>query len=517
MFAAEGPATVAEQFAAVEGLHGNRRALRCASGSSDALTFNDVAELAGTATTVFADHGAVPGDRVMVVLSNSMILRILERAVLGSGLVRVALSPRLHPREIAAIAIDCEATIVCCTAEAHDAIRAALDELQWSAALFVCDDEPGPGVLSPASLRGQPSASKISWPAPEPDAIAMLMYSSGTTGRPKAAVVTHRTWVAQTNRALDQLPSLSPDDVVLAVAPMTHFGGSIGLDSAVCGAATVTMSKFDPHAVLNAIDSFGVTVLPLAPVMLERITRAAVESHWVPAGLRAIPYGGSPISIDALRLAHNTFPGTLVQFYGLAEALAPLTVLTPEDHSTTDPDRLSSAGRVCRGVELRVVDGEVIVRADTVMPEYWNRAGLTAEVLSDGWFRTGDLARVDRDGYVHLLGRSTDVIVSGGFNVHPAEVECVLTALDDVREAAVLGLPHPVWGEGVTAAVVLEPASRGLDPQSLSDRIAAACARRIAGYKKPVTVHVVDELPRNPAGKLDRTALRNRLSQTEKD
>ncbi|WP_135458789.1 class I adenylate-forming enzyme family protein [Mycobacterium sp. DL99] len=517
MSAVEGHTTVAEQFAAVERLHGARRALCSANGSGQWLTFSDVGERARTATALFAEHGAGSGDRVMLVLPNSMILRILERAVLGSGLVRVALSPRLHPREIAAIALDCEARIVCCTNETRNAIATALEEVRWSAALFVCDDQPSPGTVSPASLKARPTAPELDWPAPEPDDIAMLMYSSGTTGAPKGAVVTHRSWVAQTNRALDQLPPLGPEDVVLAVAPMTHFGGSIGLDSAVCGAATVTMATFEPQSVLEAIDAFKVTVMPLAPVMLERIARTAVQSHCVPARLRVIPYGGSPISREALQLAHRTFPGTLVQFYGLAEALAPLTVLTPDDHSPAHPERLGTAGQICRGVQLRIVDDEIVVRADTVMQKYWNRPELTAEVLSGGWFHTGDLARVDHDGYVHLLGRRTDVIISGGFNVHPAEVERVLAGLDEIREAGVVGLPHHEWGEGVTAAVVLEPASRGLDHQRLSDRIAEACAQHIAGYKKPVAVHIVDGLPRNAAGKLDRAALRHRLSHREKD
>ncbi|WP_454792413.1 class I adenylate-forming enzyme family protein [Mycolicibacterium lutetiense] len=517
MSVAEHPATVAEQFAAVERLHGDRRALFAANGSSEWLTFSDVAELARTATALMAEHGVAPGDRVMVVLPNSMILRILERAVLGSGLVRVALSPRLHAREVAAVALDCQARIVCCTTGARDAIRAALDEVRWSAALFVCDDQPGSGTVSPTSLKGRPSALTISWPAPEPDDTAMLMYSSGTTGQPKGAVVTHRAWVAQTNRALAQLPPLSQDDVVLAVAPMTHFGGSIGLDSAVCGAATVTMAKFEPRAVLGAIESFGVTVLPLAPVMLERIARTAVESHCAPTGLRTIPYGGSPISREALQLAHRIFPDMLVQFYGLAEALAPLSVLAPEDHSPAHPDLLSTAGRICPGVELRIVDGEIVVRADTVMPRYWNRPELSTKVLSDNWFRTGDLAKIDQEGYLHLIGRRSDVIVSGGFNVHPAELERVLLGVDEIREAGVVGLPHNEWGEGVTAAVVLEPGSHELDPQSLSNRIAEACAQHIAGYKKPVAVHIVDGLPRNAAGKLDRATLRHQLTHREKD
>ncbi|WP_169739682.1 class I adenylate-forming enzyme family protein [Amycolatopsis taiwanensis] len=511
-------ATVAEQFAAIEHARGDHPALRSADvADGHWLTFAEVAELARAATALLAEHAAAFGDRIVLALPNSVILRILERGVLGAGMVRVALSPRLHAREIAAIAVDCDARIVCCTAESRDAVAEALAEAGSAATLIVAGDQPATGTMSPASLRASSPASAISQRAPLPGDIAMLMYSSGTTGRPKAAVVTHRTWVAQTNRALEYLPPLGSDDVVLAVAPMTHFGGSIGLDGAVCGAATLTMARFEPHTVLEAIREFGVTVLPLVPIMLERLARAAVESGTSTTGLRVVPYGGSPIGREALALAHSVFPGSLVQFYGLAEALAPLTVLTPRDHSSA-ADRLGSAGRVCRGVELRVADDdELIVRADTVMPGYWNRPELTSAVLSEGWFRTGDRGRIDQDGYVHLLGRSTDTIITGGFNVHPAEVERVLAELGEIREVAVVGLSHPVWGEGVTAAVVLEPAAGALSSQELLGRITAACAQQIAGYKKPVAVHIVAALPRNPAGKIDRAALRDLLSHREKD
>ncbi len=387
--------------------------------------------------------------------------------------------------------------------------------------------------LSPNSLASQaapPPPTDTPWPPPAPSDIAMLMYSSGTTGRPKGVVVTHATWVAQTTLALRELPAIGPGDVVLAVAPMSHFGGSIGLDCVVSGAATVTMPRFDARAVLDAVDTFGVTVLPLAPIMLDRVARAAEErasakptsrertstertSTAPPRSIRAIPYGGSPLGVSSLERAERVFPGVLTQFYGLAEALAPLTVLTPADHASGEPGRLASAGRAVAGIALRLVDGEVVVRGDTVMDGYWNRPELTAAAFTDGWFRTGDLADIDADGYVRLLGRSSEMIVTGGFNVYPAEVEHVVAAVDGIHEVAVLGMPHPVWGEGVTAAVVLDdgPATGSPGAQILAG-IAHACAAALADYKKPVAVHAVPEIPRNAAGKTDRKALRRSLT-----
>ncbi|GAA2069328.1 long-chain fatty acid--CoA ligase [Streptomyces albiaxialis] len=519
-----GPATVAEQFARAEAAYGDRRALRSAdvghpaTGSAAGwLTFAQVAELARTAVARLAVLGAGPGDRVVLALPNSVLLRVLDRAVLGSGLVRVALSPRLHPREIAGIAADCGARVVCCTPGAEQAVRAALAHAGASAAVTACaDDAPGrtgSPVLTPAVLAAASTPPPPGWPAPAPADIAMLMYSSGTTGRPKGVVVTHGTWAAQTVRALGVLPPVGPGDVVLAVAPMSHFGGSIGLDCAVSGAATVTMSRFDAGAVLDAVEAYGVTVLPLAPVMLERIARAAAPRTAPVPGIRAVPYGGSPLGAEALAPAAEVFPGALTQFYGLAEALAPLTVLAPADHDSGVPGRLASAGRVADGVELRLADGEIEVRGDTVMAGYWNRPELTAAAFRDGWFRTGDLAEIDADGYVRLTGRSGETIVTGGFNVQPAEVERVLAPVAGVREAAVVGLPHPEWGEGVTAAVVLDGGPRtGTPGEDVLAALARACAGALAGYKKPVAVHAVPEIPRNAAGKTDRAALRKLLT-----
>jgi len=513
------PTTVAEQV---------RRAQRCFSADPALLTaegwisFGQLADLADAAAHLMADEGARFGDRIVLYFENGAELRVLEHAVLGNGLVRVALSPRLHPREVAEIVLDSNASLVCCSPGVAPAVREALAEAGASARVLPFSNA-GSGENSLAVLASRPRSTALEWPSVSPADIAMLIYSSGTTGTPKAAVVTHGAWVAQTSLAMRQLPEIGRGDVVLAVAPMTHFGGSIGLDCAMSGAATVPVAAFEPHSVLSAIDEYGVTVLPLAPIMLTRLVEALDAGARRPPPIRAIPYGGSPVPPGTLAAAVGYFPGALVQYYGLAEALAPIACLTAGDHdallgsgSHGHPlrHRLESAGRVVDGVQVRLVGRQILVRGETVMVGYWNRDTLNAEVLNaDGWLSTGDIARIDDDGYLYLIDRAQDVIISGGFNIYPAEVERVIAAVPGLREAVVFGIPHERWGEGVCAAVVMEVVA---DPRFAGDgellrTVVDFCRTRLASYKKPLVVLAVDEIPRNAAGKIDRRKLRSTL------
>lgn len=484
------------------------------------LTFEETARLASGINQLLIGAGARAGDRVILYLDNSAVARLIDQTLLGFGYVRVALSPKLHPREVADIAADSEASVVCCSPERAERVRGALRAGGVTATVVTFEQTNEElARISDAAPSHAPAILE-----PRSDA-AMLMYSSGTTGKAKGVVVTHSSWIAQTNHALAHLPVMTNDDLVVLAAPMAHFGGSIALDCLVEGVRTVMLSPFDPVSVVDAVASHRATVMPLVPTLLGRLLdEVAVRPESV-SSIRSIPYGGSPSPVEMLLTATRYFPGAMTQFYGLAEALAPLTVLSAEDHdraATARPGsveanvataRLRTVGRWLPQIEHRESPrGEISVRGNVVMDRYWNNKKLTESALHDGWLNTGDLGETDADGYLQVLGRSSDLIISGGFNVYPREVERVIESVPGIAEVAVAGAPDARWGEAVHAFVVLTPSSPYSDPQSgaaaLADVVRATCLASIASYKKPVDVHVIDSMPRNHFGKIDRSALR---------
>jgi len=280
-------------------------------------------------------------------------------------------------------------------------------------------------------------------------------------------------------------------------------------------------AAFDPAAALDAIERERITVVPLVPTMLNLMLPEADARERDLSSLRAVMYGGSGIAPDRLAWAVRAFGDVFCQFFGLSETPMPLTALSPRDHEF-DPDgpvpaRLASAGRPNPFVQLRLRGddggevatgevGEIMVRGDTVMVGYWGKPEQTAETIDgEGWAATGDLGRFDEEGYLYIVDRKRDMIVSGGYNVYPAEIENAISVLTAVQEVAVVGVPDERWGETVKAVVVVRPGE-----ELSEDEVVAACTERLAGYKKPRSVDFVAELPKTGSGKIMRRRLRDR-------
>jgi acyl-CoA synthetase (AMP-forming)/AMP-acid ligase II len=470
-----------------------------------ALTYAQVLEDAHRAAAWLHAAGLEAGARVVLALDNRPEMVALERALALWGFVRVAVSARLHPKEIAYIVDDCAAAAVFCEPRLAPGVRARDIVLVSSTAC-----EAAPHTLADVFAQG----ARMQTPSPpriEPQALCSLMYTSGTTGRPKGAMNTHGAWHAMATNLLDILPPAGPGDVLLHAAPMSHFSGSVSSAFLASGAAIAMLARFDPRTAGQEARRVGATCMPLVPTMLNDLTRALKDGgEPMPSSLKVIPYGGSPIATRALADARATLGPVLLQIYGASEALIPVTSLSADGHApgSNEAHRLASAGVPHPAVAVRIADpvdgiGEICVRGANVMSGYWDKPAESANVLdASGWYRSGDLGRMDDDGRVAIVGRRREMLISGGFNIYPAEVERVIADLRGVREVAVVGAPHPRWGEAVSAYIVREPGA-AVSAQDIVD----GCLAQLASYKKPLHIEFVDALPRTTTGKIDKLTL----------
>jgi acyl-CoA synthetase (AMP-forming)/AMP-acid ligase II len=468
------------------------RAAPCLAENGRLLSFKEFDEVTDRVGNALLASGLRPGDRVGVLMPNGVDCIIAYYALAKAGLVRVSLNTR----------------------ELEDDHRYKLND-SGSRAVIHTGAYRDLGV--DITFDGERFQELIRWADRRPccvdrplDAPLRLGYTGGTTGRPKAVTLTTRGELSELSAFLiDLVPDIRRTDTFLHAAPIAHASGAFFLPALVRGARSVIMPKFDPAQFLEVSEREGATLTFLVPTMLAMILEVP-ERPDARRSLRRIVYGASPIAASVLRRAEARYGRIFSQTYGQAESPMVITCLRPEEH-----DRIGSCGRPFTCVEVAVMNeqnqmvpagevGEIVCRGPQTMAGYWNRPEATAEVFRGGWLHTGDLGRMDDEGYFYILDRKNDMLISGGYNVYPREVEEVLHSYPGITEVAVVGLPDEKWGDRVHAVVV---GRADLEPE----RILAYAAERLAGFKRPRSVEIWLELPKTAANKIPRRMIRERI------
>jgi acyl-CoA synthetase (AMP-forming)/AMP-acid ligase II len=492
---------------------------RALYGQQTALIFEDrrftfaeqASRMARLANALLA-KGLRKQDRVAVLARNcSEYIECFGAGELA-GFVTINLNSRLAQAELAAICQDCQPSVLIYSAEfatqAND-VAAQVSSIRLRIG-FGAEGAAYEGLVAAAS-------TEIPAVQPDPGDTAYIMYTSGTTGGSKGVMISHAA-MTEATRMLSCESSILPTDKALIVMPLFHLGGKIEqMNFSLMGATVVLKTAFEPDDILATIEREKVTAGHFAPLMVQRMLDVLDTKPYDISTLRCVHYASAPMPVPALRRAIGKMGPIFVQVYGMTECLV-CTILKAHDHlidgSDTQRRRLASAGQPALGNEVRIVRddgstcatgeiGEVIFRSPTAMTGYWNRSTLTAEILRDGWLHTQDLCFVDEAGFVFVVDRMKDMIISGGENIYSWEVEEALRAHPDVAEVAVIAVPDKVWGESVKACVQLRSGSA-----ATADALIEHARTLIASYKKPRSVDFFESLPRLFNGKIDKKTLR---------
>ena len=466
-----------------------------------------VARLAGA----LRGCGLEPGDRVAIVMANAPAYAEAMYACWWAGLAALPVNAKLHAREIAYI-LD------------HSGARLALFDAEHAETVAAADREAGAHarLIDATSAEFAYFASADAAPLADttPDDLAWLFYTSGTTGRPKGAMLTHRNLLAMTTSYFIDIDPAEPGGVLLHAAPMSHGSGLYMLPSIAQGNTQVIPESggFEPDETLALIRTWPKLSMFAAPTMVKRLVDHPAASGANVDNLRVIVWGGAPMYVADVKAAVSRFGFRFAQLYGQGESPMTITGMTRamlrRAIESGDDDVLASAGNAQSVVEVRVAGeddralpagalGEVLVRGDSVMKGYWRDAEATARTLRGGWLHTGDIGSLDGRGFLTLRDRSRDVVISGGSNIYPREIEEVLLSHPGVADCAVIGVPDPDWGESVLAFVVARSGA-ALDAAALD----ALCLANIARFKRPRRYRFVAALPRNAYGKILKTELR---------
>ena len=455
--------------------------------------------------------GVAPGDRVAVLLENVPAFLEVYFAVTGTGAIFVPLNWRLHPAEHVNLLQDAEPKVLIAGADFEASvarIRAEVPSLRRIVVAGHAAAECGGDLPQFDDWSAEPGEMPAD-PGLGPDSDAAILYTSGTTSRPKGVVLSHGNYLADFRHVASVV---RPDrrGVNLQLSPLYHAACVHSLVHIAHGGATILIERFDPGAALRLIERERVTYLFAVPTMLYQMMDHPDFGDFDLSSLQTISYGAAGITRSRLDQAMVAFGAKLIHAYGLTETTSHSSILKADEHAGA----VGSIGCGVGDVVVRVVDeagrpcrpgdvGEIVVRGPNVMTGYWRRPDATREAIVDGWLHTGDLGRTDARGFIYVVDRKKDMVISGGVNIYPREIEDVISAHPAVSEVAVFGVPDDHWGEALAAAVVL----RADATADVAD-ILAFCRDRVGGYKVPKRVEIVSVLPRNPSGKVLKTELR---------
>ena len=446
---------------------------------------------------LLADRGIAPGTPIGIMLPNVPEFASVYYGILRTGAVVVPMNPLLKAREIAYYLGDSGAPVI--FAWHVTAPEVEIGAKEAGAEAILVDPATFPDILATAS----PAPQVVDRAAYD---TAVVLYTSGTTGHPKGAELTHANLINNVEVSAADLFQLGPDDLIFGGLPLFHaFGQTCTLNAAIMtGASLTVLPRFDAAKALGILADQRVTIFAGVPTMFSALLHVPDRSDYDVSALRLCISGGAAMPVEVLRQFEDAFDCIVLEGYGLSE--------TSPVASFNHPGRERKPGSIgtpIRGVEMRVVDasgaevpqgevGEIAIRGHNIMKGYLNRPEATAEAVSDdGWFRTGDIGRVDEDGYYYIVDRKKDLIIRGGYNIYPREIEEVLYEHPEVAEAAVVGIPHPELGEEVGAAVALKPGAT-VTPDELRSYVKS----QVAAYKYPRRVWIVDALPKGPTGKI---------------
>ncbi|WP_390584303.1 fatty acid--CoA ligase [Erythrobacter sp. MTPC3] len=485
----------------------------------EVMTFAELNEGSNRVANALTALGVTKGERVAFLGKNHPLY---FEALLGAAKIGAVMTPvnwRLAAPEVAYILANCQARIVFVAEGFSEMLDRVRTETPLVEQVIGIDAPDHAGTDYRTWRDGFPANPVLNDVRLKDD--ALQLYTSGTTGRPKGAVMTHGSILSSHNAGAPEGKKRKwqepvEGDVTLLAMPCFHISGTgTGIGTMIAGTNAIVLPEYDPTKALDLIQNYNISKIFLVPAAIQILLNQPGVRDTDFSRLKYITYGASPIPLELMREAMDVLGCGFVQMYGMTETSGTITALDPEDHVPEGSPRMRSVGTALPGVELKIIDeagaelpagtvGEIATRSSKNMSRYWNNPEATAETIdAEGWLRTGDAGYLDADGYLFIHDRVKDMIISGGENIYPAEVENALYAHPSVADVAVIGIPSEKWGEEVKACVVVK------DGETLSEADMIAHARdHIAGYKCPKSVDFIEALPRNPSGKILRRELR---------